>query len=169
MASPGFCICQCFRWPCGSLSLEGRGAQGGGWQGRREGGTEVGRRERGGGRLSSAAPSLVSAGWRWLRVPLRWRSVSASPPALAPERGGEPQPGAAVGVSALKDAFSRSRVCRRRPAAPARAAAASSGVPRRRCSKSRCPPVPPRPAPRSPPVLRTSSRITGSTALTGIL
>lgn len=59
--------------------------------------------------------------------------------------------------------------CRRRQAARAPAAAASSGVPRRRCSKSRCPPVPPRPAPRSPPVLRTSSRITGSTALTEIL
>lgn len=108
VASPGSCIGKRFRWPCSSLSLEGRGAQGGGWQGRREGGAEVGRRERGGGRLSSAAPSLVSAGWRWLRVPLL--TVSASPPALAPERGGEPQPGAAVGVCALKDASSRSRV-----------------------------------------------------------
>lgn len=71
----------------------------------------MGRRERGGGRLSSAVPCLVSAGWRWLRVPLRRGSRSrASPPALAPERGGEPQPGAAVGVCALKDASSRSRV-----------------------------------------------------------
>lgn len=61
-----------------------RAAQGGGWQGRREGGAEVGRRERGGGRQSSAAPSLVSAGWRWLRVPLRWCSPSQAlrPPSL---------------------------------------------------------------------------------------
>lgn len=61
-----------------------RAAQGGGWQGRREGGAEVGRRERGGGRQSSAAPCLVSAGWRWLRVPLRWCSPSQAlrPPSL---------------------------------------------------------------------------------------
>lgn len=135
VASPSSCICKRAYWPRCCHSLEGRGAQGGGWQGRREGGAEVGRRERGGGRLSSAAPNLVSAGWRWLRVPLRWcsRSQPLRQPSLAREHGGKPQPRSAVGVCALKDASSRSGCCRRRLAAPARAAAASSGVPRRRC------------------------------------
>lgn len=111
VASPGSCICKRFRWPCGSLSLEGRGAQGGGLAGQaggRRGGGAAGARGR--------APELCGSQPGLCRLavapgsPALVLTVSASPRALAPERGGERQPGAAVGVCALKDASSGSRV-----------------------------------------------------------
>lgn len=112
------------------------------------------------------------------RVCRRGAAASAQP--RAPGEAPGETAAAAVGVCVcVKDATSRSCVCRRQRAAgllaPAAAATAvaASGVPPRRCSKSRCPRAPPRPAPRSPPVwprgLGASSRITGSKVPTGML
>lgn len=112
VSSPSSWICKGYdRWPAAATAWErstGRGLAG--QAGGRRGGGAAGARGR--------APELCGALPGLCRLPVApgspapVLSVSASPPALAPapERGGEPQPGAAVGVCALKDASSRSRV-----------------------------------------------------------
>lgn len=111
VSSPSSCICKRDRWPAAATAWERR-------PGRGLAGQAGGRRGGGAARARGREPELCGAlpGFCRLAVapgsPALVLTVSGSPPALAPapERGGEPQPGAAVGVCALKDASSRSRV-----------------------------------------------------------
>lgn len=107
--------------PVFANAIGGRRAAATAWEsntGRGLAGQAGGRRGGGAAGARGRAPELCGALLGLCRLavapgsPALVLTVSGSPPALAPapERGGEPQPGAAVGVCALKDASSRSRV-----------------------------------------------------------